>query len=114
MIEFQLAGGGYGTFGDDTEQQRLRRLRRPRASASGTSSSWSRIIVLGGGLSRIGRLYVNVPALWVAHVFAAGAGAAPRTRLVPSLHGDASGVRGAARLWREPPTSAGTGARSCG
>jgi fructokinase len=55
-----------------------------------------------------------VPALWAAHVFAAGAGDAPRTRLVPSLHGDASGVRGAARLWREPPTSAGTGARSCG
>jgi fructokinase len=72
------------------------------------------VIVLGGGLSRIERLYANVPALWAAHVFAAGAGDAPRTRLVPSLHGDASGVRGAARLWREPPTSAGTGARSCG
>jgi fructokinase len=71
------------------------------------------VIVLGGGLSRIERLYANVPALWSAHVFAAGAGDAPRTRLVPSLHGDASGVRGAARLWDEPATSAGTGARSC-
>jgi fructokinase len=72
------------------------------------------VIVLGGGLSRIERLYANVPALWATHVFAAGAGESPRTRLVPSLHGDASGVRGAARLWDEPATSAGTGARSCG
>ena len=72
------------------------------------------VIVLGGGLSRIERLYANVPALWTAHIFAAGSGEAPRTRLVPSLHGDASGVRGAARLWDAPATSAGTGARSCG
>ena len=59
------------------------------------------VIVLGGGLSRVASLYTRVPALWAAHVF--GAGATLRTRLVASLHGDASGVRGAAWLWRDAP-----------
>lgn len=53
------------------------------------------VIVLGGGLSRIGRLYENVPRLWVAHVFSDTV----VTRLLPARHGDASGVRGAAWLW---------------
>jgi predicted NBD/HSP70 family sugar kinase len=53
------------------------------------------VIVLGGGLSRIARLYEQVPARWAAHVFSD----AVRTRLVPPGHGDASGVRGAAWLW---------------
>lgn len=53
------------------------------------------VIVLGGGLSRIGRLYANVPRLWLAHVFSDQV----VTRLVPAAHGDASGVRGAAWLW---------------
>lgn len=53
------------------------------------------VIVLGGGLSRIDRLYANVPRLWQPHVFSD----VIHTRLVPSQHGDASGVRGAAWLW---------------
>jgi predicted NBD/HSP70 family sugar kinase len=57
------------------------------------------VIVLGGGLSNIDRLYATVPRQWRAFVFAAGAGEAPRTRLVRAAHGDASGVRGAAWLW---------------
>ena len=52
-------------------------------------------IVLGGGLSNIPRLYDEVPRLWGAHVFSDEV----RTRLVPPLHGDSSGVRGAAWLW---------------
>jgi fructokinase len=60
------------------------------------------IIVLGGGLSRIERLYAHVPALWSRWVFAGGVRDEPvRTRIVPSSHGDSSGVRGAAWLWRE-------------
>jgi fructokinase len=55
------------------------------------------VIVLGGGLSGIARLYENVPALWAEHVFSDRVD----TRLLPPQHGDASGVRGAARLW--PP-----------
>jgi fructokinase len=66
------------------------------------------VIVLGGGLSRMPYLYTAVPALWSRWVFAANGGdaaAAPvRTRLLPALHGDASGVRGAAWVGR----SAGT------
>jgi fructokinase len=57
------------------------------------------VIVLGGGLSNIARLYRNVPLLWGAHIFSAGLEDRSRTRLVPAHHGDASGVRGAAWLW---------------
>ncbi len=53
------------------------------------------VIVLGGGISGIRRLYANVPALWTAHVFSDRVA----TRLLPPVHGDASGVRGAAWLW---------------
>lgn len=53
------------------------------------------VIVLGGGLSSIGRLYERVPRLWVPHVFSDRI----VTRLCPPLHGDSSGVRGAAWLW---------------
>ena len=53
------------------------------------------VVVLGGGLSNIDRLYARVPALWAPHVFSDHV----RTRLVRNRHGDASGVRGAAWLW---------------
>jgi fructokinase len=52
-------------------------------------------IVLGGGLSNVERLYRNVPSLWGGHVFSDHVA----TRLLPPVHGDASGVRGAAWLW---------------
>ena len=58
------------------------------------------VIVLGGGLSNIDRIYRNVPLLWNEHVFSGGARDAVRTRLVRARHGDSSGVRGAAWLWR--------------
>lgn len=58
------------------------------------------VIVLGGGLSNIQRLYNTVPELWGEYVFSAGVdGEAVRTRLLPPKHGDSSGVRGAAWLW---------------
>jgi fructokinase len=53
------------------------------------------VIVVGGGLSRIASLYRDVPAQWGAWVFSDTV----ETRLVPSRHGAASGVRGAAGLW---------------
>jgi len=52
------------------------------------------VIVLGGGLSNVPRLYETVPPLIQAHVF----GDKFNTRLVPNRHGDSSGVRGAAWL----------------
>jgi fructokinase len=53
------------------------------------------VIVLGGGLSNIDRLYTSVPNLWSPYVFSDRI----RTRLVRAAHGDSSGVRGAAWLW---------------
>jgi fructokinase len=53
------------------------------------------VIVLGGGVSNIGRLYESVPRLWTPHVFSDRVA----TRLVRAQHGDSSGVRGAAWLW---------------
>lgn len=53
------------------------------------------VIVLGGGMSNVARLYESVPALWSQYIFSD----VVNTRLVPPLHGDASGVRGAAWLW---------------
>jgi predicted NBD/HSP70 family sugar kinase len=53
------------------------------------------VIVLGGGLSNIGRIYANVTRLCKEFVFSDDL----RTRIVPPAHGDSSGVRGAAWLW---------------
>lgn len=53
------------------------------------------VIVLGGGLSNLGHLYDRVPDLWRPFVFSDTV----TTRLVPPIHGDSSGVRGAAWLW---------------
>jgi fructokinase len=53
------------------------------------------VIVLGGGLSQIRRLYADLPALVAPHVFSDTFD----TPIVPPMHGDSSGVRGAAWLW---------------
>jgi fructokinase len=52
-------------------------------------------IILGGGISNIESLYRSVPARWGRFVFSDDV----RTPLLRARHGDASGVRGAARLW---------------
>ena len=53
------------------------------------------VIVLGGGMSNVERLYGEVPRLWGPHVFSDRV----TTRLARHAHGDSSGVRGAAWLW---------------
>ena len=53
------------------------------------------VIVLGGGISKVQRLYANVPVLWRPYVFSDQVA----TKLLPPVHGDSSGVRGAAWLW---------------
>jgi len=53
------------------------------------------VIVLGGGMSNIKRLYTNVPAIWGQYIFSD----VVKTRLVAPVFGDSSGVRGAAWLW---------------
>lgn len=56
------------------------------------------IIVLGGGLSNLPHLYSEVPELMRPFIFADDR----RVLIRPPKHGDASGVRGAARLWDHP------------
>lgn len=55
------------------------------------------VIVLGGGLSNIARLYDELPVLVEKYGFTLGS----PPKIVKNLHGDSSGVRGAAWLWPE-------------
>jgi len=72
-------------------------LRLARALAHVINILDPDVIVLGGGVSNIKRLYSNVPAQWRNYVFSDTVD----TILKPAAHGDSSGVRGAAWLWRE-------------
>jgi fructokinase len=92
-----LAAGG-----DPEAERTLRRYegRLARGLASIINVLDPDVIVLGGGLSKLDRLYANVPAQWARWVFSDRVD----TRLVAPRHGDASGVRGAAWLW--PPQEA--------
>jgi len=71
--------------------------RLARALASVVNVLDPDVIVLGGGMSNVARLYTEVPRLWSKHVFSDHVA----TRLVRNAHGDSSGVRGAAWLWDE-------------
>jgi fructokinase len=53
------------------------------------------IVVLGGGMSNLPDLARSVSILLPRHVFSDTV----QTAVVPNLHGDSSGVRGAAWLW---------------
>ena len=55
------------------------------------------VIVFGGGVSKIKEIYEELPTRLRQYVFSDRV----RTRVLPSKHGDASGVRGAAWLWSE-------------
>ena len=83
--------------GDGPADAVLRRYeeRLARALASIINVLDPDVIVLGGGVSNIDRLYRNVPAIWDAYVFSDRVD----TRLLKARHGDSSGVRGAAWLW---------------
>jgi fructokinase len=86
--------------GDAAAQATLERHanRLARSLASVINLLDPDVIVLGGGLSQMAHLYDRVPALWGRWVVSGGVREPVRTRLVPSVHGDASGVRGAAWL----------------
>ena len=56
------------------------------------------VIVLGGGMSNTTELYERLPGTIPAHVFSGDCD----TPIRPALHGDSSGVRGAAWLWPLP------------
>lgn len=86
--------------GDPAAEASLQRYedRCARALASVINVLDPDIIVLGGGMSNLARLYTNVPRLWLQYVFSDRID----TTLVAPRFGDASGVRGAAWLWEEP------------
>ena len=83
--------------GDEQADQTLNIYedRMARSLASVINIFDPEVIVLGGGLSNISRLYQNVPGRWADYVFSDTL----NTRLVAPQHGDSSGVRGAAWLW---------------
>ncbi len=95
--------GQRAATGDAPAEATLQRYERrlARALAHVINLLDPHVIVLGGGLSGLDRLLVNVPRLWDDFVFSGGVKEPVRTRLVRSLHGDSSGVRGAAWLWRD-------------
>ena len=56
------------------------------------------VIVLGGGMSNTTELYERLPAAIPPYVFSGDCD----TPIRPAMHGDSSGVRGAAWLWPLP------------
>jgi fructokinase len=54
------------------------------------------VVVVGGGLSNVTSLYARAVERAIPHVF----GERTETQVVANVHGDSSGVRGAARLWQ--------------
>jgi fructokinase len=86
--------------GDNAAQNSLARLewRIGRALASVVNMLDPDVIVIGGGLSKLDRIYTNVPPLIAKHMFGGGEFVTPVRK---AMHGDASGVRGAAWLWEK-------------
>jgi len=85
------------TAGDEACETTLRRYesRLGRALAGVINLLDPQVIVLGGGLSNLQRLYRNLPGCCAPHIFSDSF----RTQIMPPTHGDSSGVRGAAWLW---------------
>ncbi|MHB1076668.1 ROK family protein [Thiobacillus sp.] len=92
----QLANAGYGPCSATLARYEE---RLARALAGVINLLDPDVIVLGGGLSNVTRLYDTVPKLWWRYVFSDRMD----TQLVPPKFGDSSGVRGAAWLWNESP-----------
>ena len=85
------------TAGDAACEATLQRYenRLGRALAGVINLLDPQVIVLGGGLSKMARLYQNLPKCCGPHVFSD----VFYTKILPPQHGDSSGVRGAAWLW---------------
>ncbi len=83
--------------GDPEARAAIERYAERLACALGTVVNLvdPEVIVLGGGLSKIAALYRLVPERLAAYVFSPTFA----TRVLPPVHGDSSGVRGAAWLW---------------
>lgn len=91
-----VAGAGHGDPACQASMS-LYESRLARALAHVINLLDPDVIVLGGGMSNVARLYDNVPPLWREWVFSDRVD----TIMVPPAFGDSSGVRGAAWLWPE-------------
>jgi fructokinase len=91
-IEAYLSGPALAKDGENLDRYEE---RLARALAGVINILDPDVIVLGGGISNVPRLYANVPVLWQQQVFSDQVA----TRLAPPVHGYSSGVRGAAWLW---------------
>lgn len=89
------------TAGDDRARESVRvyQERLARALASIVNVIDPDVIVLGGGLSNIVAIYDGLPQLIARHTFSD----VIDTEIVQAMHGDSSGVRGAAWLWPVTP-----------
>jgi len=96
-IETYLSGPAFAADGGAQDEAALARYERrlARALAQVINLLDPDVIVLGGGVSNLDRLYESVPRLWGEWVFSDHVA----TRLLKNKHGDSSGVRGAAWLW---------------
>ena len=90
---------GKARFGDEDAKETFQRYenRMARSLAHVINIIDPDVIVLGGGMGNIKRLYENVPDIWGDYVFSDTV----NTKLQAPLHGDSSGVRGAAWLWNK-------------
>ncbi len=96
------AEGGDAAAGAALERHQA---RLARALAAVVNVLDPDVIVLGGGLSNVAGLYPGVVRRWGRWAFSDRLD----TRLVPPLHGDSSGVRGAAWLWEDGGVPADAG-----
>jgi fructokinase len=96
-IEMYLSGPALERDGGAKDEAAMARYeeRLARSLAGVINILDPHVIVLGGGVSNLDRLYESVPRLWKPHVFSDHVA----TKLAKAVHGDSSGVRGAAWLW---------------
>ena len=90
IVEKAVAGDGRATAHLDRYQENL-----AAALATVINLLDPDVIVLGGGMSQIDSLYAEVPKRWQKYVFSDEC----TTALRKPVHGDSSGIRGAAWLW---------------
>jgi fructokinase len=96
-IETFLSGPALAAEGGAESEAAIQRYERRLAQALAQVINLldPDVIVLGGGVSNLERLYDRVPRLWGEWVFSDHIA----TQLLKNKHGDSSGVRGAAWLW---------------
>lgn len=91
----EIAGAAENGHGEAVDAIETYARRLAKALATVINLLDPDAIVLGGGLSNIASLYHRVPEIWTEFVFSDRVD----TRLARAVHGDSSGVRGAAWLW---------------